>query len=287
MKHGRRLFDLTVFELVMFMITFALPDLCRKLHVRLSPKEPADFFLKTFLQTLEHRERNNIKRNDFVSLLLGLKEHFTPKELAAESFLIYAAGFETSSTLVTFTLYELALNPDIQERLRNEIRLGFEENDGKLSYDMLCGFKYLEMVVSESLRKYPPIPTGARKCTKEYKIPGTELIIPEGTPIDILTYSLHHDPEYFPQPEKFDPERFSRENVKTRNPFTYMPFGEGYRNCVGARFGLMQSKVAIVKLISNFEIQPCAKTTIPMKFVPSSPFLAPAGGMWLKLKKIN
>lgn len=227
MKQGRRLFDITAFELLKFFLTFGFPNLCRKLHVRQNPKEPVDFFLNTFLQTFEYREKNKIERNDFVSLLLGLKDHFTPVELAAESFLVYAGGFETSSTLITFTMYELALNSEIQERLRQEINFGLEENEGKLTYDVLLGFKYLDMVINESLRKYPPIPNAIRKCTKEYQIPGTELVIPEGSSIQTATYSLQHDPEYFPEPEKFDPERFTPENVKARNPFVYLPFGEG------------------------------------------------------------
>lgn len=287
LKYGRRLFDLTAYEAIKFFITVGFPDLCRKLHVVVNAKESTDFFLNTFLQTFEYREKNKIKRNDFVSMLLSLKDSFTPSELAAEGFLVFAAGFETSSTLVTFTLYELALNPDIQKRLRDEIKTGLDENGGKLSYDLLFGFKYLDMVVNESLRKFPPIPSSIRKCNQEYKIPGTDLIVPEGTPMELPVYSLQHDPEYFPEPEKFDPERFSPEKVEARNPFTFLPFGEGPRNCIGMRFGMMQSKVAIVKLLQNYELSTCDKTTIPMKFVPSSPFLAPVGGMWLELKKIN
>lgn len=226
MKHGRRLFELTPFELMRFFVSLGFPDLCRKLHVRSSPKEPVDFFLQTFLQTLAYREKNNIVRNDFVSLLLGLKEFFKPEELAAESFLVYAAGFETSSTLMNFTLFELAFNPEIQQRLRAELQSGIDENEGKLTYDLLFQFKYLDMVISESLRKYPPIPNSIRKCNKDYKIPGTDWTIENGVSIQIPVYSLHHDAEYYPEPEKFDPERFTPENVEARHPFVYLPFSE-------------------------------------------------------------
>jgi cytochrome P450 family 6 len=195
-------------------------------HLRLQPKEATDFFFHTFLETMEYREKNNIQRNDLVSLLLNLKGIFTKEEIAAESFLIYIAGFETSSTLMTFMMYELALNPDIQDRLRSEITNGLEENDGKLTYELLFGFKYLVMVMNETLRKYPPIPNQERVSTKDYKIPGTELVIPQGVRIEIVTFSIHRDPDYYPDPEKFDPERFTPENVKARNPLTFMPFGE-------------------------------------------------------------
>lgn len=287
MKHGRRLFDLSAFELLRFFFCNIFPEFSRKLRIPLNAKEPSDFFLRTFLETFEYREKSQIKRTDFVSLLLGLKEYFTPTELAAEAFLVYSGGFETSSTLMTFTMYELALNPDIQERLRDEIKSQLEESDGKITYDALFDMKYLDMVINESLRKYPPIPNGIRKCTKEYKIPGTSLIIPEGMAIELATYSLHHDPENFPEPEKFDPERFSPENIKSQIPFTFLPFGDGPRNCLGMRFGLMQSKLGIVKLLQNFEISTSSKTPIPMKFTPASPFLAPVGGMSLTMKKLT
>lgn len=161
-------------------------------------------------------------------MLLDLKHSFTPLELSAEAFLVFAGGFETSSTLMTFTMYELALNQDIQERLRVEIVSAIDENEGKLSYDVLVGLKYLDMVINESLRKYPPIPNHSRKCTKEYKIPETNLVIPKGTKIKLLAYSFQHDAEHFPDPEKFDPERFTPEMVKARNPFTFTPFGKSF-----------------------------------------------------------
>jgi cytochrome P450 family 6 len=286
MKNGRRLFDLTTFELIRFFFSVDYPDLARKLGFRFNPKEVADFFYNTFIQTFEYRAKNNVQRNDFVSMLLELKDQFTPLELAAESMLVFAAGYETSSTLMTFTLYSLATNPDIQNKLRDEITSAIEENDGKLTYEMLFGFKYLDMVMSETLRMYPPIADNMRKCNSDYTIPGTNLVIPKDTTVEINTYSLHHDPEYFPEPQKFIPERFSDENVKNIKPFTYLPFGEGARICLGMRFGLMQSKMGIAKLIKDFSFSPCEKTPIPMKFVASFPFLAPVGGMWLKIEKI-
>lgn len=136
------------------------------------------------------------------------------------------SGFETSSSLSVFTMYELALNPDIQKRLRQEIKSGIEENGGKLSYDVLFGLKYLDMVVNETLRKYPPAFIITRNSTKDFKIPGTEMIIPAKTDININVLSIHRDPEYYPDPDKFDPERFMPENVRNRKPFTFIPFGK-------------------------------------------------------------
>lgn len=118
----------------------------------------------------------------------------------------------------------------MQERLRSEIQEGLEKNEGKLDYDLLFSFPYLEMVVKETLRKYPILPAMLRKCNKDFKIPRTELVIPSGVNVLIPIYSIHHDPEYYPSPSVFDPERFSPENNESRNPITYLAFGEGPRS---------------------------------------------------------
>lgn len=141
-------------------------------------------------------------------------------------FIFFLGGFETSSSLSVFAMYELALNPEIQEKLRSEIRCGLEENNGKLTYDMLFGFKYLDMVVNETLRKYPPAFIITRNSTKEFKIPGMEMTIPAHTDINISVLSIHRDPDYYPNPDEFDPERFTLENVRNRKPFTFIPFGK-------------------------------------------------------------
>lgn len=97
---------------------------------------------------------------------------------------------------------------------------------------------YLDMVISETLRKYPPLPFLARIAAGDYTVPETDVVIEKGTPIYISVSGLHHDPEYFPNPEKYDPERFSKKNKSKITPFTYMPFGEGPHNCIGKKITL-------------------------------------------------
>lgn len=288
-KHGKRLFDLSPLELLKHLFTSAYPEFSRKLHLVANPKEPCDFLRKVFVQTLKEREESDIQRNDFLQLLLKLRETVTLSvdEMAAESFIFFTGGFETSSSTLTFCLYELSLNKDVQSRLREEIQEALKKNDGKITYDLLFHLQYLDMVVKETLRKYPIVPGMLRKCTKEYQIPGTEMVISEGTNVLIPIYSVQHDAEYYSKPEVFDPERFSPENSQDRNPLTFLAFGEGPRACIGMRFGLLQVKLGLVKLLTNFEFSICAKTPIPMKFVATAPFLNPEGGMWLEINSIK
>ena len=288
-KYGKRIFDFTPFEFMKLLLTATAPDLSRRLGIVTTPKEATDFLHKVFTQTIKEREASKIPRNDFVQLLLNIRDtvSLTNTEMAAEAFIFFTGGFETSSTTLTYAMYELALNQEIQQKLRMEIEDGLEENDGKMTYDLLFNLKYLDCVVKETLRKYPVIPVMLRTCTKEYQIPGTKLIIPKKNVILIPIYSIHHDAEYYPSPESFDPERFSVENSRDRHPMTFLAFGEGPRGCIGERFGMLQVKIGLVKLLTNFDISVCHKTTIPMRFKPAAPFIAPIDGMTLKIRQLN
>lgn len=100
----------------------------------------------------------------------------------------------------------------------------------------LQGFPFLKKIVLETLRKHPPIPALHRKCTKDYPIPGSDFVLEEGTNTFIPVLGLHHDPDYYPDPLKFDPERFSEEAKLKPPQFAYIPFGDGPRNCIGKFF---------------------------------------------------
>lgn len=139
---------------------------------------------------------------------------------------------------------------------------------------------------TETLRKYPPVDLLLRLASKDYKIPETDLTIEKDTLVFIPVYGIHHHPDIYPEPDKFDPERFNDENKKARHPMAHLPFGEGPRNCIGLRFGLMQTKVGLIKLLTNFKFAPATKTTIPMVFSPSAPLLCPINDMWLQIEKL-
>lgn len=102
-----------------------------------------------------------------------------------------------------------------------------------VSVTKLVLVQIIKFLLLETLRIYPAIPSLNRQCTKDYHIPDTDVVIEKGTKVLISILGLHHDPEYFPEPEKFDPDRFSDENKHNIRPFTYLPFGDGPRNCIG------------------------------------------------------
>ncbi|PSN38873.1 putative cytochrome P450 6a14 [Blattella germanica] len=195
-------------------------------------------------------------------------------------------GSESPSSIMAFCLYELAINTDIQERVRQEISDVLEKHDGKMSYGCVKEMTYLDQVISEILRMYPTIPMLAREVTKEYTIPGTDIVLEKGTQIIIPIQGIHRDSKYYPNPAKFDPDRFSEEQKKKRHPQAFLPHGDGPRMCIGIRFGLMQTKVGLVSLLSKFKFDVSKKTSLPMKIDRKS-FLVmkPDGGMWLQITK--
>lgn len=131
-----------------------------------------------------------------------------------------------------FALYELALNQDIQNRLRMEIQAVFERHSNKFSYEAINEMKYLDMVFKETLRKFPVADTQFRKCTRDFPIPNTNLTIPRDTFIMISSFAVHHDERFYDNPSKFDPDRFTEENSQKRHPFVYLPFGESFQSII-------------------------------------------------------
>nr|QZM07463.1 cytochrome P450 monooxygenase CYP6SZ1 [Lasioderma serricorne] len=270
------------------LILMGIPSLAKKLHMRLTSKDVEEFFFDLIKKTVAFRRDTNTTRKDFMQLLLELLESnkVNINEMTSEALLFFNAGFETSSTTGTFCLYELAKNPEVQDRLREEVHEMLENNNGQVTYEGVQEMKYLAQVIDETLRKYPPLGFLNRMVVSDYKIPDTDIVLEKGFSILISTYSLQHDPEFYPEPDKFDPDRFSEENKRNIVPFTYMPFGDGPRNCIGMRFGIMQTKIGLIGLLRNHKYTLNSKTLTPLTFDAKRPLLSPVGGIWLNVEKV-
>lgn len=173
-------------------------------------------------------------------------------------------------------LYELARNKEIQDRLVKEINESLEGLDpNSLEYydKVMRNIPYLEAVIKETLRRYPPLPRITRRAGKTTEINGIE--IKEGAEVHVSVYALHHNPRYFPDPERWDPERFAPENKDQLTPYTYLPFGTGPRNCIGMRFAYQEIKLCIVKLLPQFRFTTNASTPQIIEFYPGRGNLSP------------
>lgn len=205
-----------------------------------------DFFIGVVKKVLQERRCETEKRHDFIDLCLELQKNGTMKDpatnfqleptdelLAAQAFFFFLAGADTSATAIHFTLIELANNPEILKRLHKEIDELFDRSNNKLTYDLIEKLQYLDMVLNESMRKYPPIGLMNRKCTEDTILPVGGLKITKGTMVVIPVLAIHRDPKYFADPEKYDPERFNQDNAKNIVKCSYLPFSEGGRVCIG------------------------------------------------------
>ncbi|KXJ79535.1 hypothetical protein RP20_CCG000570 [Aedes albopictus] len=146
--------------------------------------------------------------------------------------------------------------------------------------------QYIDQCINESLRKYPPASNLTRTVSKDYKLPNSNVVLQQGSTLIVPVYALHHDAEYYPNPEKYDPDRFTPEEMAKRNPYCFLPFGEGPRICIGLRFGMMQARVGLAYLLRDFSFTLSSQTPVPLKISPRSPVLTSEGGLWLKVEKL-
>nr|UUB32683.1 cytochrome P450 CYP6BS2 [Dendroctonus valens] len=302
-RMGRRAFTQTIGDVLKMIVIRSFPPIAKALRLGVFSDSVTSFFRKVVKETITFRETNGIQRKDFMQLLVELKNNrsivedesdvikqsepgtaLTMDEAAAQAFIFFLAGFETTSTTTSFALFEMARCPQIQQRAREEALRIIAQHGGEITYEGLLEMKYLDMIFNETLRKYPPAPVFLRKCTKSYRIPNTNAFIEEGQSVLIPCIGLHRDPVYFPNPDLFDPERFSDENKSRVKDGTYIPFGSGPRNCIGMRFAMIQSKIALVLSLVNYELRLSERTKLPLKMESKGIILSPIGGVWIEFK---
>ena len=171
-------------------------------------------------------------------------------EIVANSLLFFAAGYETTATALNFSTYFLTKYPEVQEKLYQEVKDTFGDNE--INYETLTGIPYLDAFISETLRFLPPVPVPEREAAADVVL-SNGLKVEKGTYVRFPIYTIHHNPEYFPEPEEFRVERFLPENRDKIIPGSYLPFVIGPRNCIGMRFALMEIKMALAKLILKYK----------------------------------
>ncbi|KAI2546915.1 cytochrome P450 family 3 subfamily A member 4 [Homo sapiens] len=258
------------FFLSITVFPFLIPIL-EVLNICVFPREVTNFLRKSVKRMKESRLEDTQKhRVDFLQLMIdsqNSKETESHKalsdlELVAQSIIFIFAGYETTSSVLSFIMYELATHPDVQQKLQEEIDAVLP-NKAPPTYDTVLQMEYLDMVVNETLRLFPIAMRLERVCKKDVEING--MFIPKGVVVMIPSYALHRDPKYWTEPEKFLPERFSKKNKDNIDPYIYTPFGSGPRNCIGMRFALMNMKLALIRVLQNFSFKPCKETQIPLK----------------------
>ncbi|KAL5284528.1 hypothetical protein ACFFRR_006673 [Megaselia abdita] len=294
-------FENSTMDIIKFMMLSMFNKLARLLRITVISKEHTEYFRKLVLGAMKHRSEKKIFRPDMINMLMEvrgigvqgneeLKSHFnwTDDEIVAQCFIFFLAGFETVSNTLCFMCHELMENPEVQERLKQEVNDLHESLENKpLTYEALNDMKYAEAVILETLRKWPQLPFLDRKCSKAIDLEDPEtgniIKLKEGDLIQISALGIQRDPKYFPEPMKFDPERFSDENKKNISPNTFFPFGIGPRMCIGNRFAMLEIKALLFYMMKDVSFKRSEKSTIPMVLDPGTGQLEPKGGIYVKV----
>nr|AVL92860.1 CYP450 [Locusta migratoria] len=296
---GKRMLNPTTAERLTKTFCDMFPAVANAFRIRTIPADVDNYFTSLVKNTMHHRDTQGVTRADFIHLLMQLRGNESDEthnqqqaetkdvklglgQLAAQCVVFFVAGFETSATTMGFALHELAWNPDIQGRLQQEVDRTLESSGGQLTYDGIMSMTYLDQVISETVRKYPPVPLLNREVTRPYQVPGTGWRLDRGVAVFFPVMALHHDPHYFPQPQRFDPERFSEEQRASKPAGVYLPFGDGPRACIGMRFGIMQTKIGLVSLLSRFNFEPRSGAVKELTMNPRSFILNPVSGIQLR-----
>ena len=298
-----------VFEfspLRMFMVLFTPKFIRTKLGFSFMDSSPMDYFIGLGHHMIDERRKKGIKAgnrsyNDFLQLMLeagrelmnqeqedtdeNFNEHrveskkktLTDEEIIGNIILILLAGYETTASLLTYASYSLAVHPEIQTKLRKEILEAKKKNNGVLDYDTLMSLPYLDAVINETLRMYPPVIRVDRQCsediTLDYK--GMKIAMKKGDAFILPIYAIHYMEEYYPEPEKFKPSRFLAENKDQLTPYTFVAFVAGPRNCIGMRFALLEAKLALSNLLLEFDFVRSSRTSVPLDFSATKFMLKP------------
>ncbi|KAM9807722.1 thromboxane-A synthase [Neosynchiropus ocellatus] len=319
-RHAQMFFSFSFFRPIMLLFV-AFPQLAAPL-VKILPNKRRDqmnnFFIHSIQRIVKQREEQppEERRRDFLQLMLDAqtsqervdqmeqltssnrtdgprgvssgtwgpqKKMITEDEIVGQAFVFLLAGYETSSNTLGFTCYLLAVNPECQRKVQEELDDFFTRHESA-DYSNVQELRYLEMVVCEALRLYPPAFRFARDIDEDCVVNGQ--MLPKGASLEIPAGFLHRDPDHWPEPERFIPERFTPEAKENRHPFVYLPFGAGPRNCVGMRLAQLEIKMALVRLFSRFNIVACSETQVPLE-LKSTSTLGPKDGIFVKIQRRN
>jgi len=201
------------------------------------------------------RRRQEAPGHDLLQILMDARysdgEGMSDELVLSESMQLLVAGHETSSNALSWLLYLLSSRPDCLDRVRQE----FDSVLGgrPLSYSEVPKFEFATQVIQEALRLYPPFWMVDRMALADDRV--GDLAIPRGSTIVVFIYGAHHSPQYWENPESFDPERFTKANEKLHRPFTYLPFGAGPRGCIGGNYAMLQILMILSVLLRKYDLR--------------------------------
>ncbi|XP_018404015.1 PREDICTED: probable cytochrome P450 6a13 [Cyphomyrmex costatus] len=292
-KLGQTIFKPSTRTIITFVLVFLIPSLNKILKLRLLPKHVDNFFRTLVAELMEQRRKDGISRNDFLHLMAELEraegDKFDDVMLTGQAISFFLDGYETSSTVMSFVGFYLARYTKSQEKLRQEVVSVLNKYGSEITYESLKEMTYMDQVINESMRLVPAALLMKKRCTEEFELKGSDGVVCRVSPgmeILIPVHAFHNDPQYWENPEEFDPERFNSERKHSIDKFTFLPFGEGPRICVGMRMAQLQIKAGLAIILRKYRLELSPKTQIPLKMIPSAILPTPKGGLWAYFKQL-
>ncbi|XP_015179306.1 PREDICTED: cytochrome P450 4C1-like [Polistes dominula] len=239
----------------------------QKWHLRRKMLTPAFHFnvLKHYFTNLIEESQNlveclkqegNKKKHSLLDLLIAASwndNQIDEEGIREEVDTFMFGGHDTTASALTFTLSLFAKLKDVQENIRDEVKTIMQEGNN-ITIASLKKLSYLERCLKESFRLYPSVHIISRQIPHDMQL--KQYLIPSGTICLIDIHNVHRNPEYWPNPNVFDPDRFLPENIKERHPYSYIPFSAGPRNCIGQKFAMLELKLFVAFILYNFELEP-------------------------------
>jgi cytochrome P450 len=210
---------------------------------------------RVIARVIEERRTLSVQDDDLISMLLGARDADTGKgmenqEIYDEIRTILMAGHETTATGLGWTFYALSQHPEVRRRLRDELERVLAGRTPTLAD--LSNLPYLRQVIDESLRVYPPIWGYTRDAIKDDEIGGYH--IPGGSTVFLCPFATHRHPEFWSNPDAFDPERFAPGADANRPRYAYFPFGGGPRQCIGLHMAIMQMQIVVAMVTQRYDV---------------------------------
>ena len=196
------------------------------------------------------------RRLAFLDLLIMTAQNGTvmsDEEIREEVDTFMFEGHDTTTSCINWALYNIARSPNVQRKIELELDEIFAGDDREPSREDINNLKYLECAIRESMRLFPPVALFSRRTYETAQI--REYKIPPGVDVLIFPYMIHRDPEHWPDPDRYDPDRFLPEAMKGRHPYSYVPFSAGLRNCIGQRFAMLEVKVMVAAILRKFWVE--------------------------------
>ncbi|XP_076375864.1 cytochrome P450 9e2-like [Megalopta genalis] len=289
---GLMMFSPNLLSAFITNLAFLKSNITIFLGIPLLDKRMDAFFRRVVHENLDIRLKDPTPKHDFFQLMIEQEQaegEMNEERITSQTLSLFFDGFETSRLTLAFLGHNLAKYPEIQEKLRNEIRTTIADNDGVLTFEALKELKYMDQVISESQRHYPVGVYLKKVCTNECELVGSDGLsvrMQPGMEVYIPMTPVHHDPEFWSNPEVFDPDRFSEERKQDIEKMTFLPFGEGPRMCVGMRMAMLVIKSCMATLLNNYKIEMSPKTPLPLKWSKYHFLSEPITGIWCKISKL-